>query len=56
MFLIRADHPHHAAAADDLALVTNPFDRRPNFHKPLVASGQLPAASKIVLIGRQWSF
>src|SRR5437016_869456 len=33
MLLIRADHPHHAAAADDLALVTNPFDRRSYFHK-----------------------
>jgi hypothetical protein len=26
VLLIRADHPHHAAAADDLALVANPFD------------------------------
>src|SRR3954470_9171801 len=26
MFLIRADHAHHAAAAHDLALVTDPFD------------------------------
>jgi len=32
MFLIRADHPHHAAAADDLALVANPFDRCSDLH------------------------
>src|SRR2546426_5835627 len=34
MFRIRADHPHHAAAADDLALVANPFDRRSHLHSP----------------------
>src|ERR1700741_4330141 len=32
VLLIRADHPHHAAAADDLALVTHPFDRRSDLH------------------------
>jgi hypothetical protein len=26
MFLVRADHPDHAAPADDLALVANAFD------------------------------
>jgi hypothetical protein len=26
VLLIRADHPHHAAAADDLAFVTNTLD------------------------------
>ena len=26
VLLIRTDHPHDAAAPDDLALVTNPFD------------------------------
>jgi hypothetical protein len=32
MFLIRTDHPHDSAAADDLALVANPFDRRAYLH------------------------
>jgi len=36
VFLIRADHPHHAAAPDDLALVANPFHRRSHFHDYLV--------------------
>jgi hypothetical protein len=27
-----ANHPHHTAAMDDLALVTNLFYRCPNFH------------------------
>jgi hypothetical protein len=26
MFLIRADHAHHATTAHDLALIANPFD------------------------------
>ena len=26
VFLVRADHPHHAAAADDLALIANALD------------------------------
>jgi hypothetical protein len=26
VLLIGTDHPHHAAAANDLALVANPFD------------------------------
>src|SRR6185369_4104320 len=29
---VGADHAHHAAAAHDLALVANPFDRCPYFH------------------------
>src|SRR5690349_9250524 len=29
---ILADHPHHALAANDLALVANLFDRCPYFH------------------------
>jgi len=36
VLLIRADHPHHAAAPDDLALVANPLDRRSDFHCNLV--------------------
>jgi hypothetical protein len=32
MFRVFADHPHHALAADDLALVANLFDRSPYFH------------------------
>ena len=32
MLLVRADHAHHAAAADDLALVANPLDRRSDLH------------------------
>ncbi len=32
MLLIRADHAHHAAAAHDLALVTDSFHRRSDFH------------------------
>src|SRR5581483_6513179 len=32
VFLVRADHAHHAAATHDLALVANPFDRRSYFH------------------------
>src|SRR5208283_5914320 len=30
---VGADHPHHALAVDDLALVTNLFNRRPDFHR-----------------------
>src|SRR5579862_6921285 len=33
VLLIGTDHPHHAVAADDLALVTNPFDRRSYLHR-----------------------
>jgi hypothetical protein len=33
VLLIRTDHPHHAAAADDLAFVTNPSDRCPDLHE-----------------------
>src|SRR5215831_7644454 len=36
VLLIRANHAHHAAAAHDLALVTNSLYRCPNFHvRPL---------------------
>ena len=34
VLLVRADHPHHAAATDDLALVANPLDRRSDLHSP----------------------
>jgi hypothetical protein len=33
VLLIRADHPHHAAAPDDLALVANPPNRCSHLHK-----------------------
>ena len=33
MLRVTADHPHHPLAVDDLALVTNLFDRRPDFHR-----------------------
>jgi len=33
MFLIRADHPHHTAAADDLALVADSLDWRSYLHR-----------------------
>ena len=33
MLLILTDHPHHAAAMDDLALVTNLFYGCSDFHK-----------------------
>jgi hypothetical protein len=45
VFLVRADHPHHATAADDLALVANPFDRRSDFHHYSVSSNAKPAKS-----------
>src|SRR5215813_2174690 len=32
VLLVRADHAHHAAAADDLALVTDSLDRRSYLH------------------------
>jgi hypothetical protein len=32
MLLVLADHPHHTAAMDDLALVTNLLDRRTYLH------------------------
>src|SRR3954471_1998561 len=32
VFLVAADHPHHTAAPDDLALVANPLDRCPDLH------------------------
>ncbi len=35
MLLVRADHAHDAAAADDLALVANPFDRCSYLHSDL---------------------
>ena len=35
VLLVRADHADDAAAAYDLALVTDPFDRRSNFHATL---------------------
>ena len=35
MFGIRADHPHAPFAADDLALLTNPLNRRSHFHRRL---------------------
>src|SRR6478735_1942120 len=35
VLLVRADHAHHTAAADHLALVTNPFDRRSHLHDTL---------------------
>ena len=34
MLLIRTNHPHDAAAPDDLAFVANPFHGRSNFHDP----------------------
>jgi hypothetical protein len=30
--LVRADHEHHAATADDLAVLADLFDGRTNFH------------------------
>ena len=42
VLLIRADHPHHAAAADDLALVTDSLHRRSDLH---VCSSNLSALS-----------
>jgi hypothetical protein len=36
VFLIRADHPHHPAAADDLALVANSLDRSSYLHCILI--------------------
>jgi hypothetical protein len=33
MLLIRADHPDHPAAADNLALVANLLHRRSDLHK-----------------------
>jgi hypothetical protein len=50
MFLIRADHAHHTAASDDLALVANPFDRCSDLHNFLYDDLQLlddPSASHI---------
>src|SRR6266571_2373195 len=32
---VDANHPHHAAPMDHLALITNLFHRCPNFHVPL---------------------
>src|SRR5205809_2115622 len=32
VLLVRADHAHHAAAANDLALVTDSLDRRSYLH------------------------
>src|SRR3954464_10067866 len=36
MLLVRANHPHHTLAADDLALVTNLLHRRSNLHTVLL--------------------
>jgi hypothetical protein len=36
VLLVGADHPHDAAAADDLALVANLLDRCPDFHQPFL--------------------
>src|SRR5580765_8514356 len=40
VFLVRANHPHHAAAPDDLALVADSLHRRSYFHvAPASAEG-----------------
>ena len=41
VLLVRADHPHHAAAADDLALVANPLHRCSDLHRRLRSAVQL---------------
>jgi hypothetical protein len=46
VFRVNANHPHHALAVDDLALVTNLLYRRSNLHNPAF-SRQLSAFSKI---------
>ena len=38
VLLVRADHPDHPTAADDLALVADLFDRRSDFHGRLEPS------------------
>src|SRR5277367_3581008 len=38
VLLIRTDHPHDAAAADDLAFVANLLDRCPDFHQLFLES------------------
>jgi len=38
VFLVRADHAHHAAAAHDLALVTDSLHRCSDLHDPLLSS------------------
>src|SRR5215469_3339984 len=48
MFRVHADHPHHALAMDDLALVTNLLNRCPYLHNPAL-SRQLSAFSTIYL-------
>src|SRR3954470_22704033 len=49
VLLVRADHAHHAAAADHLALVTNPFDRRSHLHDTLsiLADGSAFARARL---------
>jgi len=44
MLLVFADHPHHTAAMDDLALIANLLYRCPNLHKDPAPSRQ-PLAS-----------
>src|SRR2546427_1998356 len=54
VFRVNANHPHHAAPVDHLALVTNFFNRCPYFHNPCSSLAELfvavhnPAARQIV--------
>src|SRR5437660_12607697 len=52
VLLIRTDDPHHAAAADDLALVADSLHRCSNFHHDLTPSrripGNVPRAQRIL--------
>ena len=62
MFWVRADHPHHSFAVDDLALVAHLLYRSTYFHKTVLTSAVAMAApllvsvsysSSIEIVGRQ---
>src|ERR1041385_3610362 len=49
VFRVRADDPHRALAADDLAVLTNPFDARSNLHDIITLSASRLKITKLLV-------